>query len=37
MREQLHLLKEKAEKEILQCTSLNDLNDFRIKYLGEKG
>ncbi|MGI6145294.1 MAG: phenylalanine--tRNA ligase subunit alpha [Clostridia bacterium] len=37
MREQLHLLKEKAEKEILQCTSLNDLNDFRIKYLGKKG
>jgi len=37
MREQLHLLKEKAEKELLQCTSLNDLNDFRIKHLGKKG
>jgi len=37
MREQLQLLKEKAEQELLQCTSLNELNEYRIRYLGKKG
>lgn len=37
MREQLNLLKEKAELEMLHITSLNELNDFRIKYMGKKG
>ncbi|MDD2211987.1 MAG: phenylalanine--tRNA ligase subunit alpha [Clostridia bacterium] len=37
MREQLRLLKEKAEKELLQCNILDDLNEFRIKYMGKKG
>ena len=37
MREELQLLKEKAEQELGQCTALNDLNDFRIKYMGKKG
>lgn len=37
MREQLRLLKEKAEKELLQCSILDDLNEFRIKYMGKKG
>lgn len=37
MREQLYLLKEKAEKELLQCHVLDDLNEIRVKYMGKKG
>ena len=37
MREQLGLLKEKAEKELSQCKRLDDLNAFRVKYMGKKG
>jgi phenylalanyl-tRNA synthetase alpha chain len=37
MREQLSLLKEKAEKELCQCKRLDDLNEFRVKYMGKKG
>lgn len=37
MREQLCLLKEKAEKELKQCSLLDDLNEFRVKYMGKKG
>jgi phenylalanyl-tRNA synthetase alpha chain len=37
MREQLRLLKEKAENELTNCRQLDDLNEFRVKYLGKKG
>ena len=37
MREQLCLLKEKAENELKQCQLLDDLNEFRVKYMGKKG
>ncbi|MGI6605983.1 MAG: phenylalanine--tRNA ligase subunit alpha [Peptococcia bacterium] len=37
MREQLRLLKEKAENELTNCHQLDELNEFRVKYLGKKG
>ncbi len=37
MREQLRLLKEKAENELKQCQLLDDLNEIRVKYMGKKG
>jgi len=37
MREQLRLLKEKAENELANCRQLDDLNEVRVKYLGKKG
>jgi phenylalanyl-tRNA synthetase alpha chain len=37
MREQLALLKEKAEKELKHCSSLDEMNEYRVKYLGKKG
>lgn len=37
MREQLNVLRKKAAEELLQCSSSESLNEFRIKYMGKKG
>lgn len=37
MQEQLNVLRKKAAEELLQCSSSESLNEFRIKYMGKKG
>lgn len=37
MRQQLEILRKQAEEELQKCTSLEELNEFRIKYMGKKG
>lgn len=37
MQEQLRLLQKKAEEELRNCTSSEELNEFRIRYMGKKG
>ncbi len=37
MREELKMLKEKAENELRQCSFVGELQDLRIKYMGKKG
>lgn len=37
MQEQLRSLQQKAEGDLLKCTTLEELNEIRIKYMGKKG
>jgi phenylalanyl-tRNA synthetase alpha chain len=37
MREKLETLKKQAQEELKECSSLEALNDFRVKYMGKKG
>ncbi|PKM87432.1 MAG: phenylalanine--tRNA ligase subunit alpha [Firmicutes bacterium HGW-Firmicutes-12] len=37
MREKLEMLKKRAQEELTGCSSLEVLNDFRVKYMGKKG
>lgn len=37
MREKLELLQKQAQEELNTCTSLDALNDLRVKYMGKKG
>ncbi len=37
MQEQLRALQQKAEGDLLKCTTLEELNEVRIRYMGKKG
>ena len=37
MKEKLSLLKSQAKEEILKLVTLQEVEDFRVKYLGKKG